>query len=198
MRAVDLGAVVAAAVPIVEPQLQAKRIAFEQRVEPGPMAWADEDKLRQVLLNLLTNAVKFTEPDGTVTVDVAPNGDADTVLLRVTDTGIGIPAEKQEAIFDPFVQVHRQFTRSTEGTGLGLAISRDLAHGMGADLRVESVVGKGSTFTLALRRESGIGNREEELPAALFPIPDSRRLATPLLPRARPSEIPTTATAAAQ
>jgi signal transduction histidine kinase len=160
MRAVDLGAVVAAAVPIVEPQLQAKRIAFEQRVEPGTMAWADVDKLRQVLLNLLTNAVKFTEPDGTMTVDVAPNGDADTVLLRVTDTGIGIPAEKQEAIFDPFVQVHRQFTRSTEGTGLGLAISRDLAHGMGADLRVESVVGQGSVFTLALRRESGIGNRE--------------------------------------
>jgi signal transduction histidine kinase len=160
MRAVDLGAVVAAAVPIVEPQLQAKRIAFEQRVEPGTMAWADEDKLRQVLLNLLTNAVKFTESGGRVTVDVAPNRDPDTVLLRVTDTGIGIPAEKQEAIFDPFVQVHRHFTRTTEGTGLGLAISRDLAHGMGAELRVESVVGKGSVFTLALRRESGVGNRE--------------------------------------
>jgi signal transduction histidine kinase len=78
----------------------------------------------------------------------------------VTDTGIGIPAEKQEAIFDPFVQVHRRFTRTTEGTGLGLAISRDLAHGMGAELWVESAVGKGSTFTLALGRESGIGNRD--------------------------------------
>jgi signal transduction histidine kinase len=154
MRAVDLGAVVAAAAPIVEPQLQAKRIAFERRVEPGTMVWADEDKLRQVLLNLLTNAVKFTEPNGHVTVDVETNGARGVVLLRVTDTGIGIPAEKQEAIFDPFVQVHRHFTRNTEGTGLGLAISRDLAHGMGADLQVESVVGKGSTFTLVLRRPS--------------------------------------------
>ncbi|HTK50279.1 MAG TPA: ATP-binding protein, partial [Gemmatimonadaceae bacterium] len=65
-----------------------------------------------------------------------------------------------EAIFDPFVQVHRHFTRNTEGTGLGLAISRDLAHGMGADLLVESMVGKGSVFTLVLRRESGTGNPE--------------------------------------
>ncbi len=152
MRPVDLGAVVGAAAPIVEPQLEAKRIAFERRVEPGTMVWADEDKLRQVLLNLLTNAVKFTEPNGKVTVDVSTNGDVSSVLLRVTDTGIGIPAEKQEAIFDPFVQVHRHFTRTTEGTGLGLAISRDLAHGMGAELRVESVVGRGSTFTLELRR----------------------------------------------
>jgi len=164
MRSVDLGAVVAAAAPIVEQQLQAKRIAFEQRVEPGTIVWADEDKLRQVLLNLLTNALKFTEPGGRVTVDVAPNGDTETVVLRVTDTGIGIPAEKQEAIFDPFVQVHRHFTRTTEGTGLGLAISRDLAQGMGVQLRVESAVGKGSVFTLALRRRAdggpGTGNRE--------------------------------------
>ena len=157
MRAVDLGAVVAAAAPIVEPQLEAKRIAFDRRVGLGTMVWADEDKLRQVLLNLLTNALKFTEPDGTVTVDVATNGEGDAVLLRVTDTGIGIPVEKHQAIFDPFVQVHRHFTRSTEGTGLGLAISRDLAHGMGAELRVESAVGKGSTFTLELR---SVGNRE--------------------------------------
>ena len=153
MRPVDLSALLSATVPIVETQLEAKRIAFTQLVGPGTIVWADEDKLRQVLLNLLTNAVKFTEPGGRVTVDVAPSNDADRVLLRVTDSGIGIPAEKQEAIFDPFVQVHRHFTRTTDGTGLGLAISRDLAHGMGAELLVESVVGKGSTFTLALRRE---------------------------------------------
>ena len=75
MRAVDLGAVVAAAAPIVEQQLEAKRIAFERRVGLGTIVWADEDKLRQVLLNLLTNAVKFTEPNGTVTVDVATIGE---------------------------------------------------------------------------------------------------------------------------
>ena len=68
--------------------------------------------------------------------------------------GVGIPREKQEAIFDPFVQVHRNLTRATEGTGLGLAISRDLARGMAGDLRVRSVEGDGSRFTLALRRGS--------------------------------------------
>jgi signal transduction histidine kinase len=157
MRSVDLSDVVAAAAPIVEPQLQAKRIAYEWRVDRGTMVWADEDKLRQIVLNLLTNAVKFTDPGGRVTVQATtpdpdePNDAADAIHLEVTDTGIGIPAEKQEAIFDPFVQVHRDFTRSTEGTGLGLAISRDLARGMGAELRVHSAVGEGSTFTLTLR-----------------------------------------------
>ena len=71
--------------------------------------------------------------------------------LEVTDTGCGIPADKLEAIFDPFTQVNRRLTRPSEGTGLGLAISRDLARGMGGDLRVRSVEGEGSTFTLILR-----------------------------------------------
>jgi len=75
-------------------------------------------------------------------------------VLQVSDTGIGIPADKHESIFDPFVQVHRNLTRSTEGTGLGLAISRDLARGMGGDLSVESAVGNGSTFSLRLQAAS--------------------------------------------
>jgi len=73
------------------------------------------------------------------------------VFLRVSDTGIGIAPEKLESIFDPFVQVHRNLKRVTEGTGLGLAISRDLARGMGGELRVRSVEGQGSTFTLVLQ-----------------------------------------------
>jgi signal transduction histidine kinase len=68
----------------------------------------------------------------------------------VSDTGIGIARDKQEVIFDPFVQVHRNLTRTTEGTGLGLAISRDLARGMGGDLRVRSIEGHGAAFTLTL------------------------------------------------
>ena len=72
------------------------------------------------------------------------------VYLRVTDTGIGIARERQDAIFDPFVQVHRRLTTTTEGTGLGLAISRDLALAMGGDLRVRSQEGRGTTFTLTL------------------------------------------------
>jgi signal transduction histidine kinase len=74
------------------------------------------------------------------------------VLLRVSDTGIGIPQDKQDAVFDPFVQVHRRLTHFTEGTGLGLAISRDLARGMGGELRARSVRGVGSSFTLTLPR----------------------------------------------
>jgi signal transduction histidine kinase len=153
LRAVSLAEVVATATPIVEAQLASKRIAFENRVAPGPTVWADDDKLRQIILNLLTNAVKFTEPGGRVTV-TADDDAADVVRLHVADTGIGIPPEKHEVIFDPFVQVHRHFTRSTEGTGLGLAISRDLARGMDAELSVQSEVRKGSTFTLALRRRA--------------------------------------------
>jgi signal transduction histidine kinase len=111
---------------------------------------ADRDKLAQILLNLLTNAVKYTEPGGSITVDCEAR---DTeVLIHVSDTGIGIPADRLPLIFDPFVQVDRRFSRPLEGVGLGLAISRDLARGMKGDLTVTSTVGKGSTFTVSLPR----------------------------------------------
>jgi signal transduction histidine kinase len=86
----------------------------------------------------------------------------DHVCLEVVDTGCGIPADKLEEIFDPFVQVHRQLTRLTEGTGLGLAISRDLARGMGGDLVARSVQGEGATFTLTLR---GAGRSQKSVHA---------------------------------
>jgi signal transduction histidine kinase len=75
---------------------------------------------------------------------------AHTVAIRVRDTGIGIPADKLEVIFEPFVQVRADLTRTAEGTGLGLAISRDLARGMGGELTAESTPSVGSTFTLSL------------------------------------------------
>ena len=116
---------------------------------PGLTVRGDADKIQQILINLLSNAGKFTEPGGTVTLG-ARDGDPSTVSLFVRDTGIGIPADRQASIFDPFVQVHRKLTHNVEGTGLGLAISRDLARGMGGDLVVDSAEGKGSTFVLTL------------------------------------------------
>ena len=161
--------------PLVEPQLRAKGLAFVVRVAEGGAAgapsavWADREKLGQVLVNLLSNAVKFTpavQADGApgrVTVEFTEASAEDAgapgvAYLRVRDTGIGIARDKQEAVFDPFVQVSTGLTRTSEGTGLGLAISRDLARGMGGDLTVESREGAGSTFTVTLRRVGAPAN----------------------------------------
>ncbi|HEX4684101.1 MAG TPA: ATP-binding protein, partial [Gemmatimonadaceae bacterium] len=100
------------------------------------------------LLNLLSNAIKFTADQGTIHVSASADG-ADA-LIRVQDSGVGIPAEKLEAVFEPFVQLRTQTMPSRAGTGLGLAISRDLARGMGGELTVSSTVGTGSTFTVRL------------------------------------------------
>ena len=138
---------------LVAPQIREKGLRFESSgVAADVVAQADGEKLQQIILNLLTNAVKFTERGGTVRLDIEP--DDDTVRVRVSDTGIGIPPEKIEVIFDPFIQVDPNYTRTRDGVGLGLAISRDLARGMGGDLSVSSVEGKGSTFTLVVPRVS--------------------------------------------
>jgi signal transduction histidine kinase len=110
----------------------------------------DAEKLQQILINLLSNAVKFTAGGGEIVISVAQEGSS--ALVHVRDTGIGIPADKLESIFDPFVQVRSNLTRTHEGTGLGLAISRDLARGIGGELSVDSTPGVGSTFTLVLPR----------------------------------------------
>jgi signal transduction histidine kinase len=108
----------------------------------------DPDKLRQIMINLLSNAVKFTPAGGRIRVWCAV--EEKTVSISVEDDGPGIPADKLEAIFEPFVQLNRGLTRTTEGTGLGLAISRGLARGMGAEVTLRSQVGIGSVFTLVL------------------------------------------------
>jgi signal transduction histidine kinase len=114
----------------------------------GVFTRTDPDKLRQILINLLSNAVKFTPPGGRIKISCA--ADDSTVSLSVEDNGPGIPADKIDAVFEPFVQLDRGLTRTTEGTGLGLAISRGLARGMGAEITLKTEVGKGSTFTLVL------------------------------------------------
>ncbi|MEO6525254.1 MAG: PAS domain-containing protein [Gemmatimonadaceae bacterium] len=148
---VSLRESVGAAESLVAPQAQTNGLALTVALcSPTLAARADAEKLRQILVNLLSNAVKFTPAGGRIEVTCAAADDM--VSVRVSDTGIGIPADKLEAIFDPFVQVRADLTRPHEGTGLGLAISRDLARGMDGDLTVESRVGEGSTFSLTLPR----------------------------------------------
>jgi signal transduction histidine kinase len=116
------------------------------------MVRADIDKAQQILLNLLGNAIKFTPAGGTIAVSGSRT--ADYINLEVRDTGIGIPVDQLESIFQPFVQVDGGAKPATKGSGLGLTISRDLARGMGGDLFAASALGEGSTFTLRLAAAS--------------------------------------------
>lgn len=138
-------------VSLLQPQAAAKDIELLiTDCDEHAHAWADSEKVQQILLNLLSNSVKFTPSGGRVSLNCQLY--RDTVEVQVADTGIGIPPDRLSAIFDPFVQVQSGLTRASEGTGLGLAISRDLARGMHGDLRVESTLGQGSVFTLSLPR----------------------------------------------
>ena len=137
---------------LTEPQVASKGIHYEHgRCDPTLTVWADKEKTRQILINLVSNAIKFTPSGGSIRLDCEQVDG--TVRFHVTDTGRGIPKDKLEAIFEPFIQVNRQFTREQEGVGLGLSISRDLARMMNGDLTTESTEGVGSTFTLTLPRE---------------------------------------------
>jgi signal transduction histidine kinase len=140
----------AASEALVAPQARAKGLSLTVHdVAPALAVRADAEKLRQVLVNLLSNAVKFTDRGGAVTLDA--EADDRLVRIRVHDTGIGIASDKRAVIFEPFVQVRADLTRTAEGTGLGLAISRDLARGMGGELVVErSAPGAGTTLLLTL------------------------------------------------
>jgi signal transduction histidine kinase len=143
----------ATAEALVSPQARAKGLQVVVNAGDGDLVVrADAEKLRQVLVNLLSNAVKFTDArEGRAgRIELSCDARDGTVAVRVRDTGIGIPADKLGVIFDPFVQVRADLTRTAEGTGLGLAISRDLARGMGGDLVAESEEGVGSTFILTL------------------------------------------------
>jgi signal transduction histidine kinase len=119
--------------------------------DPDAVAWADPDRVRQIFMNLIMNAVKYAgEKPGTVTLTTTVIGD--TVTACVADTGPGIAPEKLESIFEPFVQLTAGLADRRGGVGLGLAISRDLARAMGGDLSVESTLGAGCRFTLTLPR----------------------------------------------
>ena len=134
------------AASMIEPQAMAKGVVFNR--QPTDLAIAvraDREKLLQVVLNLLSNAMKFTPSGGLVVLADEVVSDS-VVQITVKDSGPGIPADKLELIFRPFVQIGRGLSNPLPGVGLGLAISRELARMMGGDLTAESVVGRGSTF----------------------------------------------------
>ena len=139
--------------PLVAPQVANRRLTFRyDACDPDIVAAADRDKVRQVVLNLLANAVKFTPEGGMVALSC--DAGKDVVRVHIRDTGPGIDAEQLPVIFEPFVQGHRALNRPNDGVGLGLAISRDLAKGMGGDLSVATQLGVGSAFTLHLPRNA--------------------------------------------
>jgi signal transduction histidine kinase len=156
----DVGDVIArdvleASVALVEPMFAKGRLIYDGiTCDAGIVARGDQEKLIQILVNLLSNAIKFTSPGGHLAMACAIA--ADTVLLRVSDTGIGIPSDKLEVIFDPFVQVDGRSLGPDSGIGLGLAISRGFARGMHGDLTVESTLGQGARFTLTLPRSLSV------------------------------------------
>ena len=155
---VDLDALLRDAESMVIPQMTAKGLTYSNPgCDPGLKAQADPEKVRQILLNLLTNALKFTDAGGRITlssgeVEAADTGRARAIFVKIADTGIGIEPAKLESVFEPFVQIDSESARRNDGVGLGLAISRSLARDMRGDLTAESSIGVGTTMTLLLPR----------------------------------------------
>jgi two-component system sensor histidine kinase EvgS len=155
----DLTELVERAVPVISKTCGDKGIELKVKTDPGlpPAVVGDPVKIRQILVNLLSNAVKFTE-EGTIIVEARKGGDVSLqkgdrrlpVILSVSDTGVGIPEDRREIIFDSFEQGDTSFTRKYGGTGLGLAICRHLVQHMDGTLTVESTEGEGSRFDVTL------------------------------------------------
>jgi len=141
------------AIELIEPLFGQKGLVFDGiSGDSSIVARADAERVTQILVNLLSNAIKFTPAGGHVSATCAAS--TDTVIIVVSDTGIGIAPQKHEAIFEPFIQLKESLTDRESGVGLGLAISRDLARAMNGDLTVESTEGQGARFTLLLPRAS--------------------------------------------
>jgi PAS domain S-box-containing protein len=143
---VSLRSIVNEAITMIAPLAEAKGLSVRAEGDEVRLL-TDGSKVRQILLNLLSNAVKFTDSGEIVT---RSRSDGERVEVSVMDPGIGIATENLERIFDPFWQVEQRSTRKVGGTGLGLSVSRTLARLVGGDIRVESELGKGSSFILTL------------------------------------------------
>ncbi len=154
---VDLQRLVAECARLMRGSVELADISLEVRgIQPAPYMRADGMKLRQVLLNLINNAVKYTPPGGTVTVSVdqeedgAPDGTERFIILSVADTGCGMNETEVALALEPFRQVHSHVSRAGEGTGLGLPVARSLVELHGGTLTIESEPGKGTTITVRL------------------------------------------------
>jgi signal transduction histidine kinase len=151
---------------LIGPQLNAKKLNFVCAPFKSDISViGDADRIEQIMLNLLTNAIKFTEPQGHIHVEAEVS--AGQALVHVRDTGRGISLARLQDIFDPFVQVDRHLTADRDrGVGLGLAISRELARKMGGDVTVKSEEGVGSVFTMSLPLATGADAAKEQEPSA--------------------------------
>jgi len=150
--------------PLIRPDLQKKKLTFvRQSRDHSLLVRADPEKLRQILLNLLSNAAKYTPDGGKISIGAERKGNE--IRLWVRDTGVGIPADQMDHVFEPFFQVERGTTRTYPGIGLGLTITRDLARAMGGDITLDSLEGSGTTAWLVLpapNRRSGAVAKEME------------------------------------
>jgi signal transduction histidine kinase len=148
LKAVPARDLVHDTVSLLAPHAADRNIELVVSGGPDVRLMGDADKVRQILLNLYSNALKFTGTGGRV--DTRWHAADGHVEISVTDTGIGIPADRIDTVFEPFMQVDDNLTRRQEGTGLGLAISRELVDGMGGTIVVQSVEGSGTTFRVTL------------------------------------------------
>jgi two-component sensor histidine kinase/GGDEF domain-containing protein len=140
-----------------KPQVDGKSIKLQVEVPPeGPAIYGDREKVEQILTNLVGNALKFTPEGGEIVISVKPyDGDGNMMAIAVKDSGIGIPSDQLDKIFEKFHQVEGSLQRSVGGTGLGLAITKGLVEAHQGKIFVESEVGKGSTFTFTLPVSEG-------------------------------------------
>jgi signal transduction histidine kinase len=139
-------------IDLFEPWILQEQRAIEIDIAKSLLVWADELRLKQVLHNLLANAMRYSPPHTPIRVTATREQPAGMVLVRVIDRGLGIPADKQEAIFDKYMRLERDLYGAVRGSGLGLFITRQLVEAMGGTITVQSsgIAGEGSTFSFTL------------------------------------------------
>jgi PAS domain S-box-containing protein len=160
----DLNELVRNAVETLKYNANEKNIAMDIELGSIPLMSLDKDRITQVVMNLITNAVKFTDPGGRITIKTI--GDKDKAIVEVSDSGIGMKEEDMKRLFTPFFQVDSSRSRNHEGTGLGLAICKGVVINHGGEINVRSTPGKGSTFSFTLPYNETISTkvvREVEL-----------------------------------